>query len=79
MVLDHDLCFLQGDLNYRIDLRRENVISSLRCGEREYLLEHDQLKKEMKSNPHFRLRTFSEAPVAFESVLFFLLFLMLES
>ncbi|CDZ97268.1 Inositol polyphosphate 5-phosphatase and related proteins [Phaffia rhodozyma] len=66
MVLDHDICFLQGDLNYRIDLRRENVISSLRCGERAYLLEHDQLKKEMKTNPNFRLRTFSEPPVAFD-------------
>jgi hypothetical protein len=37
-----------ADLNYRIDLRRENVISSLRSGERNYLLEHDQLLKEMR-------------------------------
>jgi len=66
MVLDHDLCFLQGDLNYRIDLRRENVISSLRAGERAYLLEHDQLLKEMRTNSSFRLRTFNEAPIAFE-------------
>lgn len=68
MILDHDVCFLQGDLNYRIDLRRENVISSLRAGERAYLLEHDQLLKEMRNNPGFRLRTFSEAPIAFECV-----------
>lgn len=66
MILDHDLCFLQGDLNYRIDLRRENVISSLRAGERAYLLEHDQLLKEMRTNSSFRLRTFNEAPIAFE-------------
>lgn len=68
MVLDHDFCFFSGDLNYRIDLRRENVISSLRAGERDYLLEHDQLHKEMRNNPTFRLRTFSEAPIAFECV-----------
>jgi hypothetical protein len=68
MVLDHDFCYFSGDLNYRIDLRRENVISSLRAGERNYLLEHDQLHKEMRNNPSFRLRTFSEAPIAFEYV-----------
>jgi hypothetical protein len=53
-------------MNYRIDLRRENVISSLRAGERAYLLEHDQLLKEMRTNSSFRLRTFNEAPIAFE-------------
>lgn len=65
LILDHDMTFLQGDLNYRIDLRRENVLSSLRAGERAYLLEHDQLLKEMK-NSAFRLRTFHEAPICFE-------------
>lgn len=68
LILDHDVTIIQGDLNYRIDLRRDNVLASLRAGERAYLLEHDQLLKEMK-NPAFRLRTFHEAPICFECVL----------
>jgi hypothetical protein len=54
------LIFLSGDLNYRIDQRRENVIASIEAGDLEYLLEHDQLRKEMKNNPSFRLRAFKE-------------------
>ena len=64
-ILDHETIFLSGDLNYRIDQRRESVIASIEAGDLEYLLEHDQLRKEMKNNPSFRLRAFSEAPIHF--------------
>ncbi|WVR07433.1 hypothetical protein IAU60_004474 [Kwoniella sp. DSM 27419] len=64
-ILDHEMVILNGDLNYRIDQRRENVISSIHAGELAYLLEHDQLRKEMRSNHAFRLRSFDEAPITF--------------
>ncbi|OCF37836.1 type I inositol-1,4,5-trisphosphate 5-phosphatase 1 [Kwoniella heveanensis BCC8398] len=64
-ILDHEMVFLHGDMNYRIDQRRENVISSIAAGELAYLLEHDQLRKEMRSNHAFRLRSFEEAPINF--------------
>ncbi|WWC71666.1 uncharacterized protein I206_105624 [Kwoniella pini CBS 10737] len=64
-ILDHELVVLNGDLNYRIDQRRENVISSISAGELSYLLEHDQLRKEMRSNHAFRLRNFEEATINF--------------
>ncbi|KDQ07757.1 hypothetical protein BOTBODRAFT_119643 [Botryobasidium botryosum FD-172 SS1] len=65
MVLDHEICFLNGDLNYRIDQRRENVIAHLAAGEIGHLLAHDQLLKERSNNPNFRLRHFKEAPITF--------------
>ncbi|KAK8854864.1 hypothetical protein IAR55_003603 [Kwoniella newhampshirensis] len=64
-ILDHEMVILNGDLNYRIDQRRENVISSIAAGELSYLLEHDQLRKEMRTNHAFRLRSFEEAPINF--------------
>lgn len=64
-ILDHETIFLNGDLNYRIDQRRDNVISSVNAGDLDYLLEHDQLRKEMKGNTSFRLRAFHEAPITF--------------
>lgn len=56
---------LNGDLNYRIDQRREPVIAAIRAGELNHLLVHDQLLKEMKFNRGFRLRSFVEAPITF--------------
>jgi hypothetical protein len=56
---------LNGDLNYRIDLRCDAVVSHIEQSDLGYLLSHDQLLKEMKSNPGFRLRAFKEAPIAF--------------
>lgn len=56
---------LNGDLNYRIDLRREAVVSSIKSGEISYLLQHDQLLKEMTTNPGFRLQSFTEPPITF--------------
>ncbi|PWN50981.1 DNase I-like protein [Violaceomyces palustris] len=65
IMLDHELCFLSGDLNYRIDLRRDDVISSIQANRLGPLLEADQLRKELKGNPTLRLKPFSEAPILF--------------
>ncbi|KAI0333433.1 DNase I-like protein [Cubamyces sp. BRFM 1775] len=64
-VLDHEIVFMNGDMNYRIDQRREAVIAAVKAGDLEHLLIHDQLRKEMKFNRGFRLRTFSEGPLTF--------------
>ncbi|KAG9019079.1 hypothetical protein FRB90_006602 [Tulasnella sp. 427] len=65
MILDHEFVFLNGDLNYSIDQRREAVIPSIRASDPQYLLGHDQLLKEMTTNRAFRLRVFHEAPITF--------------
>jgi endonuclease/exonuclease/phosphatase family metal-dependent hydrolase len=65
MILDHEICFLSGDLNYRIDLRRDAIISSVESGDLDHLLQHDQLLKEVKQNPYFRLRNFKEQHITF--------------
>lgn len=65
MVLDHEICFLNGDLNYRIDLRREVVMAAVAENDLATLLEHDQLLKEKATNLGFRLRGFVEAPITF--------------
>jgi hypothetical protein len=56
---------LNGDLNYRIDYRREAVIQSISNGDHANLLQHDQLLKEIAQNPGFRLCSFHEAPITF--------------
>lgn len=60
-------CFTQlnGDLNYRIDQRRDTAISLIQKGDFEAMVNHDQLLKEMKYNRGFRLRSFSEGPLKF--------------
>ncbi|KAM5540655.1 hypothetical protein V8D89_005686 [Ganoderma adspersum] len=65
MVLDHELVFINGDMNYRIDQRREAVVAAIRAGDLQQLVIHDQLRKEMKFNRGFRLRTFFEGPLDF--------------
>ncbi|KAJ9109144.1 hypothetical protein QFC21_000472 [Naganishia friedmannii] len=62
---DHETIFLSGDLNYRVDQRRDNVIPRVEAEDFAYLLEFDQLRKEMKNNSMFRLRAFREAPIHF--------------
>lgn len=64
-ILDHEFVILAGDLNYRIDQRRDAVLASLARGDLASLLEHDQLRREMRANHAFRLRYFAEAPIAF--------------
>lgn len=81
MVLDHEIVFVSvcsscnfrllkviqfsGDMNYRIDARREMVIASVHSGEHQNLRVHDQLLKEMKLNRGFRLRSFQEGQINF--------------
>ncbi|KAI0056644.1 DNase I-like protein [Artomyces pyxidatus] len=56
---------LNGDMNYRIDQRRDVVVSHVRSNDYHGLAQHDQLNKEMKLNAGFRLRAFVEGPLAF--------------
>lgn len=52
-------------MNYRIDQRRDAVIASVKAGDYEHLIAHDQLHKELKHNRGFRARIFSEGPLTF--------------
>ncbi|KAF8128132.1 Endonuclease/exonuclease/phosphatase [Boletus edulis] len=65
MVLDHEIVFLNGDMNYRIDQRRDAVISAIQSNDLDALLTYDQLHREMKHNRAFRLRAFREGPLTF--------------
>lgn len=66
MILDHEICILNGDLNYRIDMHRDSVIQRSHASELAPLLERDQLLMERKRNPGFRLRAFQENPITFK-------------
>ena len=65
MILDHEAVFFSGDLNYRIDLKRDRCIDYINKGKLSPLLDADQLRREMFENPRFRLKTFEEAPISF--------------
>ncbi|KPV75724.1 uncharacterized protein RHOBADRAFT_13733 [Rhodotorula graminis WP1] len=62
---DHELILLAGDLNYRIDARRDAVVSAVASGQSESLLAHDQLLKNLATNQTFRLRSFKEPAIHF--------------
>lgn len=71
-ILDHETCFLSGDLNYRIGMQREQVIDLLSKQSTnkfeiwEALQNEDQFKKQQILNPLFRLFNFKEAPILFD-------------
>ncbi|KAF2096295.1 DNase I-like protein [Rhizodiscina lignyota] len=66
MILDHEICILNGDLNYRIDtMPRDAVISAVKSNNLAKLLERDQLLLSRRRNPGFRLRAFTESPITF--------------
>lgn len=66
MILDHEICILNGDLNYRIDaMSRDTVVKAVLQRNLAKLLERDQLLLSRKKNPGFRLRAFSELPISF--------------
>ncbi|KAG6873599.1 hypothetical protein C0995_013972 [Termitomyces sp. Mi166 len=65
MILDHEIVITSGDMNYRIDHRRDAIISSIRSNDLSSLLTHDQLLRELKHNRACRLRGFSEGPLTF--------------
>jgi hypothetical protein len=54
-----------GDMNYRIDQRRDHIVAAVHSGDVSLLHAHDQLLKEMKFNRGFRFRSFLEGPIAF--------------
>ena len=67
MILDHELCILNGDLNYRIDtMSRDTVVNAVKAGNLGKLLERDQLLVARRRNAGFRLRAFDELPIRFD-------------
>ncbi|KAL8722830.1 MAG: hypothetical protein Q9225_000779 [Loekoesia sp. 1 TL-2023] len=67
MILDHEICILNGDLNYRIDtMSREIVIKAIQSGNLAKLLERDQLTVSRRKNPTFGLKAFAELPIHFD-------------
>jgi hypothetical protein len=66
MILDHELCLLNGDLNYRIDtMSRDTVVAAVKSNNLAKLLERDQLLVAKRRNPTFKLRVFDEMPISF--------------
>jgi endonuclease/exonuclease/phosphatase family metal-dependent hydrolase len=66
MILDHEICILNGDLNYRIDtMSRDTVVKAINAKNLNKLLERDQLLVSKRRNPGFRLRAFQEQPITF--------------
>ena len=64
--MDHEMCILNGDLNYRIDtMSRDTVVHAIRAKNLTKLLDRDQLLLSRRKNPGFRLRDFTEAPITF--------------
>ncbi|KAL8921563.1 MAG: hypothetical protein Q9172_003962 [Xanthocarpia lactea] len=66
MILDHEICILNGDLNYRIDtMSREIVLKAIQNNNLSKLLERDQLLVSKRKNPTFGLKAFVECPITF--------------
>ena len=66
MILDHEICVLNGDLNYRIDtMGRDAVIKQIQQKNFGRLLDRDQLLLSKKRNPGYRLRVFQESEIRF--------------
>lgn len=66
MILDHEICILNGDMNYRIDtMGRDTVLKAINASNLPKLLERDQLLVSRRRNPGFRLRAFKECPITF--------------
>ncbi len=65
-MLDHEVCLLNGDLNYRIDaMSRDTVAAAVKAGNLAKLLDRDQLLAARRRKPDFALRAFAEMPIAF--------------
>lgn len=66
MIMDHMICIVNGDLNYRIDtMSRSTVIKAIETENLAKLLERDQLLVSKRRNPGFRLRSFKEQTITF--------------
>ncbi|RCH93218.1 hypothetical protein CU097_012769 [Rhizopus azygosporus] len=70
LILDHEFCFLSGDLNYRIKMNRNDVLRLLASTDKEAAWEklqlEDQLLKQKMNNPLFKLLQFEEALIQFD-------------
>lgn len=70
MIMDHEFCFLSGDLNYRIKMTRSDVLKLLTSPDKaaswDKLQSQDQLLKQHINNPLFKLLHFEEAPIRFD-------------
>lgn len=65
-ILDHEICILNGDLNYRIDtIPRDTVIKMIKQNELSKLLERDQIMVSRRRVSGFRLSPFTELPITF--------------
>jgi hypothetical protein len=65
-ILDHEICILNGDLNYRIDtIPRDTVVNMIRRNEMAKLLERDQIMVSRRRVSGFRLSQFTELPITF--------------
>ena len=65
-ILDHEICILNGDLNYRIDtMPRPIVIKHIENNNLSALLERDQLNVSRRRIAGFRLAPFTELPITF--------------
>ncbi|MCO5565706.1 hypothetical protein L7F22_019380 [Adiantum nelumboides] len=62
---DHEIVFLSGDLNYRVDLRREQCFDLIRREDWQGLIAKDQLKRQLEENSGHRLKPFREAMIQF--------------
>ena len=66
MIVDSEICIINGDLNYRIDtMGRDTVVKAVNTGNLSKLLERDQLLVSRRRNPSFRLLAFRESPITF--------------
>ncbi|KAF9375279.1 hypothetical protein BGX21_003837 [Mortierella sp. AD011] len=65
MAMDHEACFLSGDLNYRIDVKFSDAVSRVQSQDWPYLHQHDQLLQQKQRNPQFVLRAFNESELRF--------------
>lgn len=64
-ILDHEICFFSGDMNYRINMQRQVATKAIQENEFEKLLESDQLTNQLRKNPGMRLRVFQESQITF--------------
>ncbi|KAF9111632.1 hypothetical protein BGX27_004645 [Mortierella sp. AM989] len=65
MAMDHEVCFLSGDLNYRIDVKFSDAVAKVQAQDWLYLKQHDQLEQQRNRNPQFVLRAFNESELRF--------------
>ncbi len=65
-ILDHEICIINGDLNYRIDaIPRDTVIAMIKRNELAKLLDRDQIMVSRRRVSGFRLAQFVELPISF--------------